>query len=162
MEGENILMWFENYDIVLLTRQEINAIFHLKEKMRIPSPQWHPMPSSNLLIAVTYSELLYWVQTGRISSSEFLHSLPPPPPHPSNAFIKKKMVYKTKGNPLNHLQYEISILFKEFTESRESSIVGDYKTLNLYLLISKIVAMDGKTLPLIGLHLKIILFLRHQ
>lgn len=74
MEGENILTWFENYDIVLLIRDKINAIVHLKEKMRIPSPQWHPMPSSNLLIAVTYSELLYWVQTGRISSSGFLPS----------------------------------------------------------------------------------------
>lgn len=39
MEGENNLTWFENSDTVLLTRQEINATFHLKGKMRIPSPQ---------------------------------------------------------------------------------------------------------------------------
>lgn len=39
MGGENNLTWFVNSDTVLLIRQEINVTFHLKGKMRIPSPQ---------------------------------------------------------------------------------------------------------------------------
>lgn len=66
------------------------------------------------------------------------YTIPRPCPPHSNAFIKKK-VCKTKGNPLNHLQYKICILFKEFAEIRENSIVGAYKTLPTLVFANSLV-----------------------
>lgn len=61
------------------------------------------------------------------------------PPPPIAILLSGKKICKTKGNPLNHLQYKIYILFKEFTEIRENSIVGDYKTLPTLVFANSLV-----------------------
>lgn len=63
-----------------------------------------------------------------------------PTPRPTIAMLlSRKKVCKTKGNPLNHLQYKICILFKEFAEIRENRIVGDYKTLPTLVFANSLV-----------------------